>query len=388
MKRLLIVSHVIHYHWQGQIWAFGGYAREVEIWADLFPEVTIACPVRREPPPGDHLPFEHPNIHLWPVVERGGDQLGAKLAQVVSLPKMIFSLVRAMAAADAVHVRCPGNLGLLGVLLAPLFTHYRIAKYAGQWNGYPGEGFPTRLQRWLLRSCWWNAPVTVYGKWPRQPAHVIPFFTSMMTRDQAAHALAFARARQVRQTFNVLFVGRLTQVKRAHVLLQAFASIHPMIPDAKLAIMGDGAEREKLEAQCQSLGISASVEFLGALPYDQALRWYEWADCLALPSIHSEGWPKVVAEAMSYGVHCIAVRHGQIPSMLAGRGTLLEQGTPEELARALVNIANQRDKALAAAKDAAEWASAFSLEGLRDALAELIESGWQVSLELQEPHAV
>ncbi len=58
------------------------------------------------------------------------------------LPPMIWQLIACLRRADAVHVRCPGNLGLLGVLIAPLFSRRLIAKYAGQWTGYPGKPLP------------------------------------------------------------------------------------------------------------------------------------------------------------------------------------------------------------------------------------------------------
>jgi hypothetical protein len=89
-----------------------------------------------------------------------------------------------MAESNAIHVRCPGNLGLLGVILAPLFSDKLIAKYAGQWNAHKGERKILRLQRAILKSPWWKGPVTVYGEWENQPAHIIPFFTSMMSADQ------------------------------------------------------------------------------------------------------------------------------------------------------------------------------------------------------------
>ena len=56
-KRLLIVSHVRHYRHDGQLGAYGPYAREIDIWADLFESVVIAAPLRRVPFPGDCLPF-------------------------------------------------------------------------------------------------------------------------------------------------------------------------------------------------------------------------------------------------------------------------------------------------------------------------------------------
>lgn len=43
MKRLVVISHVIHYRKAGELYAFGPYSREIDVWADLFPEVLIAC---------------------------------------------------------------------------------------------------------------------------------------------------------------------------------------------------------------------------------------------------------------------------------------------------------------------------------------------------------
>src|SRR5205823_1367344 len=120
--------------------------------------------------------------------ETGGENLWAKLAQLAALPLLMFGLARAMRKADAIHVRCPGNLGLLGAVMAPLFSRYLVAKYAGQWSGYPGEARTVRLQRTILRSRWWRGPVTVYGEWPGQSPHVIPFFTSVLTEQQLARA--------------------------------------------------------------------------------------------------------------------------------------------------------------------------------------------------------
>src|SRR4051794_1463353 len=120
--RLLITSHVIHYSYQGRLYAYGPYAREIDLWADLFSDVAIASPCRDELPPGDCLPFERRNISILPQKEAGGETLSAKLGLIASIPAMIWDLARAMRSADAIHVRCPGNLGLLGVLLAPLFS--------------------------------------------------------------------------------------------------------------------------------------------------------------------------------------------------------------------------------------------------------------------------
>ena len=213
LETLLVVSHVPHSGHRGRIFAYGPYAREIDVWADLFPRVVIAAPFREELPAADSLPFSRSNISIAPQRQIGGESIAAKLKLLASLPAMISDLRRAMRAADAVHVRCPGNLGLLGVLLAPRCSRYVVAKYAGQWNDYTGEPWTVRLQRTLLKSRWWTGPVTVYGNWPNQPPHVVPFFTSMLSADQIRSG---ARAPSTRRSgaLRVLFVGRLSRIQK------------------------------------------------------------------------------------------------------------------------------------------------------------------------------
>ena len=383
VQKLLVVSHVVHYSYQGQTYAYGPYTREIDIWADLFPEVLIASPCRSAAPPADCLAFTRPNISMIPQLELGGDNYVAKLIQILRLPEIVFGLVRAMCRVDAIHVRCPGNLGLLGCLLAPLFSRRRVAKYAGQWNGYPGERPTLRLQRYLLRSKWWGAPVTVYGQWPNQPPHIQAFFTSMMTGPQVRHAVGHAEHKSTGQPLRILFSGRLAPEKHVEALIEALALAATEGLQFEAAIVGDGIERASLEAMVSKLGLSGRVTFVGALPFDESLKWNEWAHCLVLPSRHSEGWPKVIAEAMCYGVLCVAVDHGQLSSMLDGRGILLQAGNPREIADALVKIGEHPEKYAALSQAAAKWSAQYSLDGLREALATLLSRTWNVDLPHQ-----
>lgn len=380
IRHLLIVSHVIHYAWEGKLFAYGPYAREVDIWADLFPDVAIASPLRSEEPPGDSIAFTRNNITMRPQLDLGGDSPAAKIAQIAALPVHGWRLSLAMLRADAIHVRCPGNLGLLGVLLAPLFSRRLVAKYAGQWNGFKGERLPVRLQRQLLSSRWWRGPVTVYGNWPNQPAHVVPFFTSMMTRRMIQEAEPHARHKQMGSPLKVVFVGRLAPEKRIGALIAAVRKLRDRLVRVELCIVGGGPEEATLRGQVKELGITELVTFTGALPYEAGLKQMESADCLVLPSQHSEGWPKVIAEAMCYGLICLGVRHGQVPDMLKGRGLLLETGEPAEIADQLEWVTRNSHQAEMLAQAGTRWAVQYSLDGLRSELAKLLERTWNVTL--------
>src|ERR1700694_3699691 len=138
---------------------------------------------------------------------------------------MVWELCRALRQGDAIHVRCPGNLGFLGAILAPLFSKHVVAKFAGQWNFSPGDPLSVRLQRAVLSTRWWHGPVTVYGNWPNLPKHVVPFFSSALTADQMTRAGLAAQKRNPDESRNILFVGRLSQAKNVDVLLAALAQL-------------------------------------------------------------------------------------------------------------------------------------------------------------------
>jgi glycosyltransferase involved in cell wall biosynthesis len=376
--RLLITSHVIHYEYGGRLYAYGPYAREIDQWADLFSEIEIASPCRREAPPGDCLPFERGNIRILPQKEAGGKTLAAKLGLVASVPAMAFGLMRAMQRADAIHVRCPGNLGLIGALLAPLFSRRIIAKYAAQWNGGEGEPLSARLQRAILRSRWWRGPVTVYGAWPDSPRHVIPFFTSLLASEQLERARASASRERRGPGLRVLYTGRLSRAKNVDVLLRAAARVRAAGHDVSATIVGEGPERSGLEELARSLGLTAHAEFTGGLPFEAVIGHLEAADVLVLVS-ETEGWPKSIAEGMAFGLACIGSNIGFVPQMLDGRGFTVAPRDEDALTAALLEVAQSPDRLAPMRHAAAAWAQRYSLEGLRDALRDLMHQWWQPS---------
>jgi glycosyltransferase involved in cell wall biosynthesis len=174
----------------------------------------------------------------------------------------------------------------------------------------------------------------------------------------------------------VLFSGVLEPRKRVDALIDAAAIAKARGIEFEMAIVGDGSQRRRLEEQSAKLGLDREIRFIGSMSFDQAMTWYSWANCLVLPSKGSEGWPKVVAEGMCHGLVCVAVRHGHVPSMLDGRGLLLETGSPTEIADALEYVSRCPEEIAELRQRAAAWARRFSLEGLYQSLAGLLEERW------------
>src|SRR5581483_5768039 len=76
----------------------------------------------------------------------------------------------------------------------------------------------------------------------------------------------------------VLSASRLASWKRVDRVIDAFAQVHAIRPDAVLAIAGDGPERARLEDRVARAGLAGSATFTGPLPVELNLRLIVSAD--------------------------------------------------------------------------------------------------------------
>jgi glycosyltransferase involved in cell wall biosynthesis len=375
-EKLVIVSHVVHYKFGGRLYAYAPYAREIEIWGDMFDHVLLAVPCREQEPPGDCALLDRANFSVAPQRELGGETLAAKLKLLFMLPRLAGELAAAIRQGDAVHVRCPGNLGLLGSLLGPLFSRHRVAKYAGQWSSGTNDPWSIRFQRAVLRSRWWGSPVTVYGRWPDQPAHVIPFFNSVMTTEQVAQAQFAAAKRGLDQLRHVLFVGRLSRAKNVDVLLKALGRLREEGVAFTATIAGEGPEAASLQSLSRELHLSECVSFAGGVSFEKILDLLGRSGVLVLAS-ETEGWPKAIVEAMAFGLVAIGSQIGLVPEILGeGRGLTVAPRDEDALVTALRNVLTAPEKYSDMRSRAAAWAGNYTIESLRGQLCSLLAKSW------------
>lgn len=104
---------------------------------------------------------------------------------------------------------------------------------------------------------------------------------------------------QKANTFRVVFVGRLEKAKGLTFLLSCWRLVQDVVPTARLQIIGEGPERERLEMQSVEMGLGGSVEFLGYRKNIPTLL--QEADLMVLTS-RREGMPNVLLEGMASGL--------------------------------------------------------------------------------------
>lgn len=137
----------------------------------------------------------------------------------------------------------------------------------------------------------------------------------------------------------ILNVGRLSEHKAQHVLVDACARLAASGLDFTCDIVGEGPARASLEARIREAGLEDRVRLPGARFHDEVLALYQQADVFVLCSV-AEGMPIVLMEAMRAGVPVIASAITAIPELVRDAGLLVPPEDADELARAIASVAH------------------------------------------------
>jgi glycosyltransferase involved in cell wall biosynthesis len=142
--------------------------------------------------------------------------------------------------------------------------------------------------------------------------------------------------------FVVGWIGRMTAIKRVPDVLVAFRNLLNRGVDARLCLVGDGPDRERVERTAHDLGISRSTLFIG---YQRDVApYYAFFDALLLPSAN-EGTPVVAIEALASERPVVATRVGGVPDVITdgADGYLVAVGEVQAMANRLAELAADRE---------------------------------------------
>ncbi len=381
--KLLVISHTPHYRANGKIAGWGSTVRELDQLAGLFDELVHLAPLYAGEAPGSSLAYTAKNIRFQPLQPSGGESLAAKLGILRNYPVYAGEILKELKKADAVHVRCPANLSLLAVLLLG-FTRkpaYRWVKYAGNWAPAGGEPWSYKLQRAMLKQNLHRGAVSINGAWPGQPAHIFSFCNPSLDDDEIRLGRQAAQEKTLSQPVQLLYAGRIESAKGAGRAIEIAEHLHTSGIDIQLHLIGDGPERVVLESKVHSSGMNEQIQFHGWLPKPVLGKFYAHCHFLLLPSA-SEGWPKVLSEAMAYGAVPLASNVSSIPQILAetGAGFALDpldiRGYVDLIQKCLEDPAVWRT----ASQAGVEAAVQFSYPSYLAAVRNLFDEMWAVKL--------
>jgi len=370
--KFVIITHTQHKLHHGILYGYGPYIREMNLWGKYVDELTIVAPLLKRDLTKIDLPYHHANIRLKRIPSLSLTSFGQIIKSIFLAPAIFYVIMREISKADHIHLRCPGNIGLIGCIAQIFFKRkIKTTKYAGNWDPNAQQPLSYRIQKWLLSNTFLtrNMQVLVYGNWGGQTKNIKPFFTATYPKSRIGDTII----REFGQDFKFLFVGSLSAGKRPLYVIQLIEALLEKGVYCSLDIYGEGIERNILENYIDEKSLSDSIKLFGNQPSEEVENALRNSQFLILPS-KSEGWPKVVAEAMFWGVIPIVTRVSCVPWMLdhGNRGILLDYKFNNDVVH-IFNKIQQLKTLKMMSKKCMEWSHKFTLDDFEDEIKKLLK---------------
>ncbi|WP_438353727.1 glycosyltransferase [Microbacterium sp. CJ88] len=135
----------------------------------------------------------------------------------------------------------------------------------------------------------------------------------------------------------VVMLSRLAPGKRIDAAIRVFGRVVEAVPHATLDVFGDGAERERLQAQIDAAGLGDAVRLRGLTHEPDRVLGEAWA---FLSTSAYEGQGLSIAEALAHGCPVVTwdVKYGPRDALARGGGVLVPDGDEDALVDALVRV--------------------------------------------------
>jgi glycosyltransferase involved in cell wall biosynthesis len=142
-----------------------------------------------------------------------------------------------------------------------------------------------------------------------------------------------------------LFVSTLWPYKNAEGLLRAWALARKELGGRQLAIVGrgDSSYVARLRSLAADLGIASDVLFVGGIPLEDTVPFYQAADVLIYPSFN-ETFGLPILEAMACGCPVVTSDTSSMPEVAGGAAILSDPREPASIARAIIQAAGAGDR--------------------------------------------
>lgn len=379
-----IITHVDHHQDKGNYLAYAPYVREMNMWLKYVDKAIVVAPCGKTEITAIDIPYVGADIDFRCVKSFDITSFKNLIRSLIILPGIVFAIYKAMKESDHIHLRCAGNMALLGCFVQILFPKKKkTAKYAGNWDPKAEENFFVTVQKWILNNTFLtrNMQVMVYGKWEGSSKNVRSLFTATYTEAELAQAIKnesnegednrFTIGRD--RVTNFLFVGTLTSRKRPTYAIDLVEAILQKGYAVHLFFIGEGDERNGLQKYIRDRNLEKFVTLEGNKNKEEVAAIFRKSEFMILPS-KIEGWPKAVAEAMFWGCVPVSTPISCVPYMLdnGSRGVLLDLDLISD-SRKLIKLIDNKDEFREMSNKAKNWSRNYTMERFEEEIFRLIK---------------
>lgn len=370
--KFLIISHTPHKREKDKLFAYGPYIQEMNLWLKHVHEVEIMAPFVSIPPSEIDLEYIHSSVHLNQIPKIEFTSIKKIIWSILRLPNILFLIFKACQRADHIHLRCPGNIGLLGCFVQVFFPNkIKTAKYAGNWDPKSQQPLSYKLQKWILgnRTLTKNMQVLVYGHWQNQTKNITPFFTASFSNAE----IAPQKERDYYGMLQFVFIGSLVKGKRPLLAIKLIEALHVQGKKVKMDFYGDGPLKYIIKDYIKENNLGDFITLRGNQNKEVIKEALKQSHFLILAS-KSEGWPKAIAEAMFFGTIPIATKISCVPYMLDyGRRGIFIEPDLKEASISVTNHLDRRENLKFMSKSASVWSQKYTLDVFETEIVKLLK---------------
>ncbi len=361
LPRLLIISDTAMWAKKEGIMAFEPVVREIENFEYLFSKITwIGFKQPEDSNKKNARATTSNKLRMVMIPRTGGDTFFEKARTVILFPYIFIVVTYNIFRHKYIHTRNPSIPGFIAVLISIISFRKKFwHKWAGNWISF-NHPISYRIQKYFVRIAR-RATVSVNGVWGNEPPNIINLENPCYTEKELFENNKIGNLKNFASGLKICFVGNLTRPKGILEFLESLKQPGRNIFE-EIVIIGDGILRK--EAEVIASAINTRVTFRGFLNRKELDKVYAEMHFICLPS-SSEGFPKVIAEAMSFGCIPIVTDISCIGQYVKEElnGFLLSDNSENEIRKKLDQISgNTKDQLSEISRKAIEVSKLFTYE--------------------------
>lgn len=357
----------------------GGFPIQMRALSQLFDSTTLVVPVSASGSGEGGAALTGERLSVVALTSPPGRGATRKFLFPIWIARNAPVLFREIRRHDAVHAPIPGDIGTAGILIALLLRKKLFVRHCGNW--LLQKTAADRFWKWLMERFAGRERVMLATGGASGPPSTRNdqigwvFASSLTQRELEAYGRSRDGFRD--EAPRLLIACRVERDKGIGAAIGSLLLIRQSFPGATLEVVGGGSALPELRSLAQHLGLAEAVTFSGKLDHESVLGRMSRADLFCYPTQSSDGFPKVVLEALACGLPVVATRVSVLPRLLGGgAGVLVEESSPEAVARGVLSCLSDRDLYRAMSRDAVLTARSYSLESWRDAIGERLSGAW------------
>jgi len=358
----------------------GGFPIQIAAVSELFDNTHLICPVRLTDKNSEDLTRIYgKNIKVLEVLSPlRGNGIIRKIKFIPWFFKNFRSLKKEIKKADAVHAIVMGDVGVIGMILSLLMKKKLFVRYCGNW--YKNDSISEKIvKRIMTLTAGGRNIMLATGAAEKSPSEINPnvnwiFSTSLNSEKIKDHNVI--KSIQYKNKYEMLVISRQTIEKGTHKVIRALNFLRKKF-DIELTVVGDGPDLAYFKKIANELNLNNKVKFVGQVKQSDVFKYLKSSDFYCFPSTSSEGFPKSVVEAISFGIPVLSSSVSALPYIFEnGGGLILNEPHVDDIVKKIEMLINKSGEYEKISTKAVKISKKYSIEKWKDEIKFHINKQW------------